>query len=160
MSSEKNRAPEYKMSSTLRTFSQVEPTVKFLRQLPSADPSSNYMFVTDADMNTFIATDAGAIGSGLNSIVKSASAPTFSYGTTPTLVRDLGRRVTIVSTAAGNAHRQVWIQVSGVNGSGSEGVAEDLTSPYDYGCFWIRVYRDADGGASPVVDNIEWARLG
>lgn len=148
------------MSSTLRTVSQIEPTIKFLRQLSSADPSENYMFVTDADMNTFIATDAGAVGSGLNTIVKSLSAPGFSYGTTPTLVRDLGRRVTIVSTAAGNAHRQVWLQVSGVNGVGSEGVAEDLSSPYDFGCFWIRVFRDADAGGVPVVDNIEWARLG
>lgn len=146
------------MSSTLRTFSQVEPTVKFLRQLPSADPSGDYLFVTDADMNTFIATDAGAVGSGLNTIVHSASAPTASYGTTPTLVRDLGRRVTIVSPAAGNAHRQIWIQVSGVNGVGSEGVTGD-SGDAEFGCFWIRVFRDADGGVLPP-DNIEWARLG
>ncbi len=146
------------MSSTLRTVSQVEPTIKFLRQLPSADPSDNYMFVTDANMATFIATDADAVGSGLNTIVHSLSAPTPSYGTTPTLVRDLGRRVTIVSTAAGNAHRQVWIQVQGVVGAGSEGVTGD-SGDAEFGCFWIRVFRDVDGGVSPP-DNIEWARLG
>ena len=148
------------MSSTLRTVSQIEPTIKFLRQLPNADPSNNYSFVTDAHMATFIATDAAAVGGGLNTIVHSLTAPTISYGATPTLVRDLGRRVTIVGTAAGNAHRQVWIQVSGVNGVASEGVADDVTSPYDFGCFWIRTFRDADAGDSPVVDNIEWARLG
>jgi hypothetical protein len=149
------------MSSTLRTFSQIEPTVKFLRQLPSADPSANYTYVTESNMASFI-TGAGASnveGSGLNTVVKSLSAPTTSSvleTAIPNLVRDLGRRVTIVSTATGNAHRQVWIQVSGVNGVGSEGVAEDTSYPYDYGCFWIRVYRDADGGSQ----NIEWARLG
>ena len=151
------------MSSTLRTFSQVDPTIKFLRLLPSADPSGQVMYVTDASMNAFIAAaGAKAEGVGLNTIVKSDTQPDYSFAATaaaiPNLVRDLGRRVTIVADAPGNAHREVWIQVQGMNGSTTEGVSGDATT--DYGCFWIRTFRDADSGAGIVDANIEWARLG
>lgn len=142
------------MSSALRTVSQIEPTVKFLRQLPSADPSANLMYVSDADMHAFVAANV-SVGNGLNTIVESAGAPTFLYiaQTTPgwSLVRDLGRRVTIANPST-CAHRQVWIQVQRVNGSGSEGVGN--SSP-EYGTIWIRVFRDVDDGP-----NVEWARLG
>jgi hypothetical protein len=145
------------MSSALRTFSQVEPTIKFLRHLPSADPSDNTMYVADADMDIFVAANT-ATGNGLNTIVVSAAgAPTRLYSETlGALVRDLGRRVTIVSSAVtGSAHRQVWIQVQRVNGSVSEGVEDDTGAPYTYNTFWIRTFVDADDG-----DAIEWARLG
>ncbi len=140
------------MSSALRSFSQIEPTIKFLRLIPAADPSSNYMYVTDASMDAFVDTGP-ATGNGLNTIVASTSEPASQYTTAgaATLVRDLGRRVTIVSTATGSAHRQVWIQVQAVNGGDTEGIPGDAI----YGTFWIRTYVDNAAAA-----NIEWARLG
>lgn len=132
------------MSSALRHVSQIEPTVRFLRLI-----SMGYIFVPDVSMNEFLSENITS-GSGLNTVVISATAPASGDGSAYSLVRDLGRRVTVVSDAAGNLVRQVWIQVQGVSGSGSEGVAD---SAPEYGTFWIPSYY-ADGTA------IQWARLG
>jgi hypothetical protein len=143
------------MSSALRSFSQIEPTIKFLRLVPNAyDPSTNYVYMTDASMDAFVAISTPT-GNGLNTIVVSNSNPATSFSSSgaATLVRDLGRRVTIVSPTEGNAHRQVWIQVQAVQGVISEGVSvpDDAT----YGTFWIPIYVDDAAGVA-----VEWARLG
>ncbi len=142
------------MSSTLTSFSQIETPVKYLRQIPLADSSTNTFYVTDASMSAFLAAET-VIGSGLNSIVESADSPAVTAtasGTLGVLVRDSGRKVTIVSPDAGNAVREVWTSVQLVSGSGSEGVPTTYATT---GAFWIRTFADATAS-----HNIEWARLG
>ena len=135
------------MSSALRTFSQIEPTVKFLRAINTVPYASN------EEMDTFLTTAGRRVvdsRNGINtiaySIVDVTTASTQSAGR---LVRDLGRRVTSVSTATGAAHRQIWLQVQDVAGPGSEGVADNA----NYSTYWIRIYTAADSSNG-------WARLG
>jgi hypothetical protein len=136
------------MSSALRTVSQIEPTVKFLRA------TGTVVAATNTQMDTFLASPRVVVENrnGINTIAYATSdAPTSGTHTTYTLVRDLGRRVTIVSEATGNAHRQVWIQVQGVNGPTTEGVPGDA----EYGTFWIRTYIDTNAAVAGA-----WVRLG
>jgi hypothetical protein len=139
------------MSSALRHLSQIEPHVRFLRTIQDALGEGDYTRATDASMNAFLAASTTS-GSGLNTVaIEGATSLSTSEGSTYTLVRDLGRRVTIVSSASGNPVTAVWIQVQGVNGSGAEGVPDNA----NYGTFWIPTfYADTDDG------NIQWARLG
>lgn len=132
------------MSSALRHVSQIEPHVRFLRLI-----TEEYLFVTDASMNEFLSVNTTS-GSGLNTVVISATEPVSEPTSAYSLVRDLGRRVTVVSDAAGNLVKQVWIQVQGVSGSGSEGVED---SAPEYGTFWISTF-NVDGVS------VQWARLG
>ena len=136
------------MSSALRTVSQVEPTVKFLRRLTGSTAST----ATLADMDTFLASASNvAIAStnGINTVVKAAGTPSLT-NTTVTLVRDLGRRVTVVHpdvAANGNLVRQVWIHVQPVDNAATEGVSTSLNS------FWVRTFSHAG-------DAVQWARIG
>lgn len=137
------------MSSTLRTVSQIEPTVKFLRRITA----SSATIASLSDMDTFLGDAANVTiqsANGINTTVKAAGTPGTS-STTVTLVRDMGRRVTVVhpdAAANGNLVRQVWIHVQPVDNAATEGVS---TSEED---FWIRTFSHT--GAV----NIEWARLG
>jgi len=135
------------MSSALRTVSQIEPTVKFLRGLGVGRTC------TPAQMDTFLAaatTRTTQSTNGINTVALSSEATPIagSANSDTALYRDLGRRVTIASGAAGNAHRQVWIQVQLVSGATTEGV------PLTGGdTLWIRTFID-DGTATG------FARLG
>lgn len=149
----KNRPPEYKMSSALRTVSQIETHVKFLRGVN--DQEGSYIYVSNTGMADFLdgADEVIESPSGINTVAKSSGSPTDEQrqsSTSTALVRDLGRRVTVTDPDS-CAHRQVWIQVQAVNGSGSEGVED--ASPV-YGTFWICTY--VDDTSVPIT----WARLG
>jgi hypothetical protein len=137
----------------MRSFSQIEAPVKFFRHLGENDPK----VATPEQMASFLAgaERVEASSTGINTVVISDNSPNGTYPSTFGLVRDLGRRVTIASTVAGNPHRAIWAQVQRVGGAGSEGVPDE--SP-DYGTGWIRIYQ-ADAAAG-YGRHIHWARLG
>jgi hypothetical protein len=133
------------MSSALRTVSQIEPTVKFLRAVV-ADASGTYTVVTPAAMTTFLTANENIESlTGINTIAESASSPVTSL-TSVVLARDLGRKVTVVSPAAGNLVRQVWVSAQAVADDTTEGVAGTE--------FWVRTFA-AEGTA-----DAQWVRLG
>jgi hypothetical protein len=136
------------MSSALRTVSQIEPTVKFLRRLTS----STATIATLGAMDSFLGNASNttiASTNGINTVVKATTTPTTTT-TTSLLVRDMGRRVTVVhpdTAANGNLVRQVWIHVQPVDNLATEGVSTSRDS------FWIRTFSHAG-------EAVEFARIG
>lgn len=138
------------MSSALRRISQLPKSIKFLRSV--IDTTAN--IVADASMSIFLADAEVNIESltGIHTVVESTETPTTSNYSSGPLVRDMGRRVTVKSTADGNPLRQVWIQVQAVNGPDSEGVPDDYRTT---GSFWVCTWADSGDDVE-----VKWVRTG
>lgn len=141
------------MSSALRSVSQIESPIKFLYAV-NEQGLGGVVYVPNDRMAAVIEAAEEVISSptGINTIVKSTE-PFFNLDITyTTLVRDMGRRVTVVHPTTG-AHRQVWIQVQAVNNSGAEGVED---SPPDYNTFWVCTFNEKGSNIIPMC----WVRIG
>ena len=137
------------MSSVTSSFAQRDKNTKFL-----LTTASTRGFVVDGLYSVIASDELGGTAtfdlSGATSLIESEIAPVASG----TLLRDLGRQITIVS-AANNLVRSVYRQVQQVSGADSEGVggaADPATASTAaiYLCFYVKVF-DAAGSGVTVV---------
>ena len=137
------------MSSVTSSFAQRDKNTKFL--IVVASDISGY--VVDGLYSVIASDELGGTAtfdlSGATSLIESGT--NLSVGT---LLKDLGRQITIVS-AANNLVRSVYRQVQVVNGADSEGVggaAEPATASTAaiYNCFYVKVFDSAGAGVRVV----------
>jgi hypothetical protein len=143
------------MSSALRRIAQIPKPIKFLRGV-TVDPG--YIIVSDASMGAFLLDNADNVVeslTGIRTVVRAAAGPPTStiLTTEISLVRDMGRRVTVRSTADGAPLLQVWIQVQAVDGPNTSGVPPDYDTTDS---FWICTWTADAGGAL----HVDWVRTG
>ena len=153
----------YKMSSTLRKFSQIPVRTKYLLGiLAGADGGNNtggdlfgtagasVIVIDPSVVPPPVATTTGLtnlIGTGADAIFTSPDGPTnYLVGK---LFKDMGRQVTVYDDALpGSLHIATYRECQLVSGSGSEGVVD--SSPYYVANLWVRVWA-ADGTGVSVA---------
>lgn len=126
---EKNLHPEYKMSSSQKSFAQINVRGKFLKALSTATEFS------------FASPDS----------VQDVAEPQGTTGTSGQLYKDLGREIVRYDTlAAGAMKLAVYRQVQKVAGSGSEGVPASDIPITSATAIYVKVWDAAGTGVSVV----------
>ena len=137
------------MSSATSSFAQRDKNTKFL--IVVASDISGY--VVDG-LNSVIADDE-LVTSGNVSVPDLSGSTLGPVGTSisvGTLLKDLGRQITIVDSV-NNLVTSVYRQVQIVNGATTEGVGgnPDLgTTAAVYNCFYVKVFDSAGAGVRVV----------
>ena len=137
------------MSSVTSSFAQNAKNTKFLIPI-----STTRGFVVDGLYSVIASDQLGGTAtfdlSGATDLIESEISITAN-----TLLKDLGRQITIVS-AANNLVRSVYRQVQQVSGADSEGVggaadpAPTVSTAAIYGCSYVKVYDSAGAGVTVV----------